>query len=50
LASFFKKSPPRLESVFDGLKDRGLNVFRTQFSPTGFKTNATNNEIEKEFK
>jgi tRNA (guanine26-N2/guanine27-N2)-dimethyltransferase len=50
LASFFKKSPPRLESVFDGLKDRGLNVFRTQFSPTGFKTNATKNEIEKEFK
>jgi tRNA (guanine26-N2/guanine27-N2)-dimethyltransferase len=50
LASFFKKSPPRLESIFYSLKDRGFDVFRTQFSPTGFKTNATKNEIEKEFK
>jgi len=50
LASLFKKSPPRLESVFSILKDKGFDVFRTQFSQTGFKTNAPKNEIEKEFK
>ena len=50
LASFFKKSPPRLESVFDNLRKKGYHVFKTQFSSTGFKTNATKNEIEKEFK
>jgi tRNA (guanine26-N2/guanine27-N2)-dimethyltransferase len=50
LASFFKKSPPKLETILCRLKDNGYNVFRTQFSPTGFKTNAPRNEIEKEFK
>lgn len=50
LASFFKKSPPKLDSIIDNLRERGYNVFKTQFSPTGFKTNALKNEIEKEFK
>ena len=50
LASFFKKSPPRMEMVFDYLKSKGFDVFRTHFSPTGFKTNASFDIIEKMFK
>jgi tRNA (guanine26-N2/guanine27-N2)-dimethyltransferase len=50
LASFFKKSPPKLVSIFSGLRNKGYDVYKTQFSSTGFKTNAPKNEIEKEFK
>ena len=50
LASFFKKSPPKLEFIFNKLRSNGYDVFRTQFSLTGFKTNAPQNEIEKVFK
>ena len=50
LASILKKSPPKMEIVFEKLKNKGFNVSRTHFSPTGFKTNASQNEIEKVFK
>ncbi len=49
LASFFKKSPPKLEFIFDKLRKSGYDVCRTQFSQTGFKTNAPQKEIEKMF-
>lgn len=50
LASFLKKSPPKLEYIFDNLRENGYDVFKTHFSQTGFKTNAPRNEIEKVFK
>jgi len=50
LASALKKSPPKMEIVFEKLRNKGYDVFRTHFSPTGFKTNAPKNEIEKVFK
>jgi len=50
LASIFKKSPPKMELLFEKLKEKGYNVYRTHFSQTGFKTNSPINEIEKVFK
>jgi len=50
LASYFKKSPPKLELIFQQLRSNRYDAFKTQFSSTGFKTNATKNEIEKMFK
>lgn len=50
LASILKKSPPKVETVFEDLKNQGYSVYRTHFDPTGFKTNAPKNEIEKVFK
>ena len=49
LSSFYNRSPPRQKFIFDFLKKKGFDVFRTHFSPTGFKTNAGENEIEKVF-
>jgi len=50
LASFFKTSPPKMETVFDYLENNGFDVFHTHFSLTGFKTNASFDIIEKMFK
>lgn len=50
LASFFKTSPPKMEMIFDYLKNNGFDAFRTHFSSTGFKTNAGFDIIEKMFK
>ncbi|RLF51951.1 MAG: tRNA (guanine(10)-N(2))-dimethyltransferase [Thermoplasmata archaeon] len=50
LSSFFKTSPPKMETVFDYLKSEGFDVFHTHFSPVGFKTNAGFEVIEKMFK
>jgi len=50
LASYLKRSPPKMETVFEKLRNKGYDVFRTHFSLTGFKTNAPKNEIEKVFK
>jgi len=50
LASILKKSPPKLEIVFEKLKNKGYEVYKTHFSSTGFKTNASKKEIEKVFK
>jgi tRNA (guanine26-N2/guanine27-N2)-dimethyltransferase len=50
IASFLKISTPKIEKIFEKLTSRGYKVFRTHFSPTGFKTNASFNEIKKVFK
>jgi len=50
LASALKKSPPKMEKIFEKLKNKGFEVTRTHFSPTGFKANAPKNMIEKVFK
>jgi tRNA (guanine26-N2/guanine27-N2)-dimethyltransferase len=50
LASVLKKSPPKMEAVFEKLRSKEYEVFRTHFNPTSFKTNAPKNEIEKVFK
>jgi len=50
LSSIWKKSPPKMETIFENLKNKKYDVFRTHFSATGFKTNASLEEIKKEFK
>lgn len=50
LSSYLKKSPPKMELLFKGLKTMGYDVYRTHFSPVGFKTSAPLNIIEKMFK
>ena len=50
IASFLKKSSPRMDLFFKNLKKQGYNVYRTHFSPTGFKTDASIHIIEKMFK
>lgn len=49
LASILKKSPPKMETIFEELKNKKYSVFRTHFNSTGFKTNAPKSEIEKVF-
>lgn len=49
-ASSLKMATPKLKKIFEKLTSRGYKVFRTHFSPTGFKTNASLNEIKKVFK
>ena len=50
IASRLKLSPPKKKVIFNELKKAGYNVYRTHFSPTGFKTDAPLNKIEKAFK
>jgi tRNA (guanine26-N2/guanine27-N2)-dimethyltransferase len=50
LASHFRKSAPKMEDIFDKLGKKGFEAYRTHFSPTGFKTNASLNEIKRIFK
>lgn len=50
LASILKKSPPKMQTIFKMLQKKGYKVYRTHFSPTGFKTNAPKSDIEKVFK
>jgi len=49
LASSLKKSSPKMKVIFESLKNKGYDVFRTHFAQTGFKTNAPRAEIEKVF-
>jgi tRNA (guanine26-N2/guanine27-N2)-dimethyltransferase len=49
LSSFLKKSPPKLETIFNTLKTMGYTVCKTHFSSTGFKTNAPLDQIERIF-
>ena len=49
LASFLKKSPPKMEIISEKLKSKGYLFSRTHFCQTGFKTSASINEIEKVF-
>jgi tRNA (guanine26-N2/guanine27-N2)-dimethyltransferase len=50
LGSLLKKSPPKMITIFEILRNKGYDVTRTHFSSTGFKTNAPKDEIEKLFK
>lgn len=50
VASFFKTSSPKMDSLFEKLRKQGYKVYRTHFSSTGFKTNASMKIIEKMFK
>ncbi len=50
IASLLKTSPPKMKYVFEKLKERGYDAARTHFCPTGFKTNASREEIEIIFK
>ncbi|MBN2602781.1 MAG: tRNA (guanine(10)-N(2))-dimethyltransferase [Candidatus Thermoplasmatota archaeon] len=50
IASRLNLSPPKMKVIFNQLKKKGYNVYRTHFSPTGFKTDAPLNKIEKAFK
>lgn len=50
LASKLKRSIPKMEKIFEELKSMGYEVSRTHFAPTGFKTNAPLEIIEKVFK
>jgi tRNA (guanine26-N2/guanine27-N2)-dimethyltransferase len=45
LASFLKISPPKLNSLFQGVQQQGAEIVKTHFSPTGFKTTATLEQI-----
>jgi tRNA (guanine26-N2/guanine27-N2)-dimethyltransferase len=50
VASYLKTSPPKIEIIFEKLKEKGFIVTKSQFSPTSFKTNATFDEIKEVFK
>jgi len=50
LASLLKISPPKMKHIFEKLKEKGYDAARTHFSPIGFKTNASMDEIEVIFK
>ncbi len=50
IASFLKKSSPKMDLFFEKLKKQGYNVYRTHFISTGFKTEASIHIIEKMFK
>jgi tRNA (guanine26-N2/guanine27-N2)-dimethyltransferase len=45
IASRIKSSPPKLENVISKLQENNFVASVTAFSPTGFRTNATINEI-----
>lgn len=47
LSSYLKKSPPKMNVLFEKIKSKGYNVTRTHFNPTGFKTNAPFDKILK---
>jgi len=49
IASKMKASPPKLEDAINNLQNNGYLASSTSFSPTGFRTNATINEIIKVF-
>ena len=49
LASMLKASPPRMKKIFEKLREKNYIVTRTHFSPNGFKTNASLEEIKKIF-
>jgi tRNA (guanine26-N2/guanine27-N2)-dimethyltransferase len=50
LASILKKSPPKIKTLFNNLKNKGYFVSKTHFYDNGFKTDAPRTEIEKMFK
>jgi tRNA (guanine26-N2/guanine27-N2)-dimethyltransferase len=49
IAKKVKSSPPKLEKIISNLKENGFTSSTTSFNPTGFRTNATIDEIIKIF-
>jgi tRNA (guanine26-N2/guanine27-N2)-dimethyltransferase len=49
LASILKQHPPKMKYIFEKLRNKGYNVYRTHFETTGFKTNAPRAEVEAVF-
>jgi tRNA (guanine26-N2/guanine27-N2)-dimethyltransferase len=49
LASTLRKSCPKMKVIFESLKNKGYDTYRTHFTQTGFKTNAPLDEIKKIF-
>jgi len=45
LASKLKMSPPKMDIIFERLKEKGFDVSKTHFSVTGFKTTASKEEV-----
>jgi tRNA (guanine26-N2/guanine27-N2)-dimethyltransferase len=50
LASMFRKTAPKMKTIFEKLGSKGYVVARTHFSLNGFKTDAPLSEIKKLFK
>lgn len=50
IASNLKMSPPKLEEIIERLKEQKFKAGHTHFSPTGFKTNATIEDINDIFR
>ena len=50
MASILKCSPPRLNVLFSMVKKQGYDVYRTHYSSTSFKTNASSGVVENFFK
>jgi len=50
LASDLKMTTPRIDDIFEKLQNKGFNVYKTHFCPTGFKTNASLDIIKEVFK
>jgi len=49
IAKKVKSSPPKLEKIISNLKENGFTSSITSFNPTGFRTNATIDQIIKIF-
>lgn len=49
VASIIKSSPPKLDDIIASLKSVGFLASPTLFNPTGFRTDATINDISKIF-
>ena len=49
ISKHLKCSTPSMDSIFSSLADLGFSTARTQFSPTGFKTNAPYSELRSIF-
>jgi tRNA (guanine26-N2/guanine27-N2)-dimethyltransferase len=50
LASYLKTAPPKIEYLFEKIRQKGFTISRTHFSNTGFKTDAPFDEIKEAFK
>ena len=50
VASFLKTSPPKIEDIFQHLKQQGFLVTPSQFGSTSFKTNASFEDVKEAFK
>ena len=49
LSKQFKTSAPPLKELINALEQKGFFITKTQFDPTGFKTNASQNDVDTIF-